>query len=191
MRLRGVAITAALALAGGIAMAAWTAELVARRGGGHTGLLVGMFFVGAGGGVVLAIFGWGAMAALGPEPPRISLRAGEEILLTRHANQFGGFFWSGYLTFTTQRLLFHARKMSFSHEPGAIELASVRGARTLGLYFVQLDLDDRQKSFTVQDRYDLVRLIEALVSVPESERAAVHAAWCESPPPYPAADGGA
>ncbi len=171
-------------------MATWIAELVARRGGSHPGLIVGMFVVGAGGGVLLAIFGWAVKLALGPEPQRLPLRAGEEILFTRHANQFDGFFWSGYLTFTTQRLLFHARKMSFRREAAAIELASVRGARPFGFVYVQLALDDRQTSFVVEDRYDLVRLIEALASLPESERAAAYAAWCESPPPYPAADGG-
>jgi hypothetical protein len=191
MRLRGVAITAALALTGGVAMAAWIAKLVAHRGGDHTGLLIGMFVMGAGGGVLLAIFGWAVMLALGPEPPRLPLRAGEEILFTRHANQFGGFFWSGYLTFTTQRLLFHARKMSFRREPYAIELASIRGARPIAYSYVQLALDDGQPSFVVEDRYDLIRLIETLAPLPESERTAAYAAWCESPPPYPATDGGA
>ena len=172
-------------------MAAWIAKLVAHRGGDHTALLIGMFVVGAGGGVVLAIFGWAVVLALGPEPPRTPLRAGEEILLTRHANQFGGFFWSGYLTFTTQRLLFNARKMSFRREPYAIELASIRGARPSAYSSIQLALDDRQESFVVDDRYDVVRLIETLAPLPESERAAAYAAWCESPPPYPATDGGA
>ena len=170
-------------------MTTWIADLVARRGGSHTGLLVGMFVVGAGGGGLLAIIGWAVMLALGPEPPRIPRRAGEEIWLPRHANQFGGFFWSGYLTLTTQRLLFHARKMSFRREPRVIELASIRGARPFGYYYVQLALDDRQESFVVNHRDDIVRLIEALVSVPESERAAAYAAWQESPPPYPATDG--
>ena len=183
MRLRAIAITGAVPLVCGVAMTAGIASLVARRGGDHTGLLIGMFVVGAAGGGVLTIFGWAIKLALGPEPPRLALRAGEEILLTRFANQFGGFWWSGTLTFTTQRLLFHARKMSFRREPGAIELASIRGARPFGFYDVQLAFDDRQVSFVVADRYDVVRLIEALASAPEPERAAVFAAWRDSPPP--------
>ena len=104
MRVRAVAITGAVALTGGLAMVSWTASTVARRGGDHTGLLVGMFALGVAGGVVLTTFGWAIRAALGPEPPRLALRAGEEILLTRHANHSGGLGASGYLTFTTQRL---------------------------------------------------------------------------------------
>src|SRR5947209_2272784 len=122
MRSRAAAITGAMALAGGLTMVGWIASIVSRRGGDHTGLLVGMFALGAAGGVVLTIFGWAIRAALGPEPPRLALRAGEELLLTRHANHSGGLGASGYLTFTTQRLLFHARKMSFRREPFAIEL---------------------------------------------------------------------
>jgi hypothetical protein len=183
MRLRTAFITAAMALAGGVAMTIWIGSLVARRGGGHVGLLIGMFVVGAGGGIVLTMFGWAVKLALGPEPARLPLRAGEEILLTRHANQFGGFGWSGYLTFTTQRLLFHARKMSFRHEPGTIELASIRGVRPFGFYYLQLALDDQQASFIADDRYDIMRLIDALVSAPEAERPAVFAAWRDSPPP--------
>jgi hypothetical protein len=182
MRGRALAITGAVALAGGLAMSAWTASLVAARGGHHTGLLIGMFVIGAAGGVALTLFGWAIRAALGPEPPRLTLRAGEEILLTRPANHARGLGATGYLTFTTQRLLFHARKMSFRREPFAIDLAAIRGARPFSSHHLQLAVGGDQELFVVSDRQDIVRLIEALAAAPEGERAAVFAAWRESPP---------
>jgi hypothetical protein len=166
-------------------MAVFTASRMAHPG---IGLLAGVFALGASGGVVLTLLGWALRAALGPEPPRLPLRAGEELLLTRHANHAGGLGASGYLTFTTQRLLFNARKMSFRREPFAIELASIRGARPYSLNYLQLALDHHQEFFVVDDRHDIVRLIDALASAPEPERAAVFAAWREAPPEQPVAE---
>ena len=71
--------------------------------------------------------------------------------------------------------------MSFRREPFAIELV-IRGARPFSFNHMQLAVDDRQELFVVDDRIDIMRLIDALAAAPEVERAAVFAAWRESPP---------
>jgi hypothetical protein len=133
--------------------------------------------------VLLAFFGWAIRAALGPEPERPPLRAGEEILLTRPANHSRGLGGSGYLTLTTQRLLFHARKLSFRREPLSMDLGSIRGARPAGYNHLAVTIGDRHEFFVVDDRADLATLIGNVAAAPETERQAVVAAWREEPAP--------
>jgi hypothetical protein len=171
-----------LALAGGSAMAAWFAALVARRPGDHAGLLVLGFVVGAGGALVVGLFGWAVLMALGPEPERLPLRAGEETLLTRPANS-RGLRGHGELVFTTKRLLFHAHKLSFRREPLEIDLGSIEDARPAGwARHLAVTVGGSTEIFIVDDHVGLAALIRQLAAAPEAERQAVFAAWRDEPP---------
>jgi len=129
-----------------------------------------------------ALFGWAIRALLGPEPERLPLREGEEILLTRLANHSKRLGPSGTLSVTTQRLLFHAKKLSFRREPVAIELASIRDVRTAHWQTHLLVVTDAGHDvFVVDGGADLAALIGRLVAAPENQRQAVHAAWREAP----------
>ena len=75
----------------------------------------------------------------GPPPPRVPLAPGEAVLLELPADHYKG--WearSGTLIFTTDRLLFHARRFNLQRDPVSIELAAIDGAgeRPHGLLLV-------------------------------------------------------
>jgi hypothetical protein len=143
-------------------------------------LVVVAALVGVG---LLALFGWAIRALVGPEPERVPLRDGEEILLTRLANHSKRLGGSGSLSVTTQRLLFHAKKLSFRREPAAIELGSVRDVRTTHWQTHLLVVTDvGHDVFVVDGGADLAALIGRLAAAPENQRQAVHAAWREAPP---------
>jgi hypothetical protein len=132
---------------------------------------------------LLALFGWAIRAMLGPEPPYVPLREDEEILLTRLANHSKRLGGSGTLSVTTQRLLFHAKKLSFRREPVAIELASIRNVGPAHWQTHLLVVTDAGHDvFVVDGGADLAALIGRLVAAPEDQRQAVHAAWREAPP---------
>jgi hypothetical protein len=150
---------------------------------GRPGVIVIFVVLALVGVSLLALFGWAIRALLGPEPERVRLREGEEILLTRwanHAKRLGG---SGSLSVTTQRLLFHARKLSFRREPVSIELAYVRDVGTAHWQTHLLVVTDRGHDvFVVDGGADLATLIGRLAAAPENDRQAVHAAWRDAPP---------
>jgi hypothetical protein len=179
---RALVIAFLLALGGGSAMAAWFAALVARRGGDHLGLTALMFALGAGGGLLVGLFGWALRMALGPEPERLPLREGEETLLSRPANHSRGLGGHGSLTITTQRLLFHAGKLSFRRDPLQIDLTSVQDARTIGWdKHLAVTLSGRHEIFVVDDHAGLAALIREIAAAPETERRAVFTAWRDEP----------
>ena len=150
---------------------------------GRPGVIILLVVIALVGVALLALFGWAIRAMLGPEPPRVPLREDEEILLTRLANHSKRLGGSGTLSVTTQRLLFHAKKLSFRREPVAIELASIRDVRAAHWQTHLLVVTDAgHEVFVVDGGADLAALIGLLAGAPENQRQAVHAAWCEAPP---------
>ena len=178
------AAAVALVLAG-CAGAAWFVALVARRGGVVSGLVAAGaagFGLGAMAGGLALLFWWAGRTALGPQPERLLLLAGELVLLERVANhmqRFGG--RSGVLTATTRRLLFHPRSLNFDRAPLAIDLASIEDARAVGFGQLAVSLGASGQAFTVSDPDDLASLIRQLAAAPEQERSALAVAWREAP----------
>ena len=143
----------------------------------------GGFGLGAIAGGLALLFWWAGRTALGPQPEKLPLLAGELVLLERAANHMRRFEGrAGVLTATTRRLLFHPRSMSFDRTPLAIDLASIQDARAVGSGQLAVSLGASGEAFTVSDRADLASLIRQLAAAPEQERSAVAAAWREAPP---------
>ena len=126
----------------------------------------------------------------GPPPPRVPLAPGEAVLLELPADHYKG--WearSGTLIFTTDRLLFHARRFNLQRDPVSIELAAIDGAgeRPHGLLLVAAGgIPARfllrylgQPSAWI-DVDELAQLLLAMADAPASARARLVDDWRNS-----------